>query len=147
MRPILVPALGLLALAGGAFAADMPAPAPMYTKAPPAPAVFPWTGFYIGANIGGVWTRDDAIWNPLPNPIAFGTFPFGGTISSSSVAGGVHAGYNYQFSPSFVAGIEADFTDTSSSASISAPWANVGGGPCLGLAGPAPCTRRQQKER
>ncbi len=138
MRLVLASALGLLALAGGASAADLRAPAPMYAKAPPTSAVFSWTGFYIGANIGGVWTRDDAIWNPLPDPVTFGTFPFGGTISSNSVAGGVHGGYNYQVSSSFVAGIEADFTDTGSSGAISAPWANVGGGPCLG--GFAPCT-------
>ena len=43
-------AAGLLALTGGAHAADLP------VKAPPIVAPAPsWTGWYIGVNGGGAW--------------------------------------------------------------------------------------------
>ena len=51
-------ALALLALAGGAKAADLPQAAP-YTPAPvvvPSP-LYNWAGFYIGAMGGGGWTN------------------------------------------------------------------------------------------
>jgi len=44
--------LGLMALTGGAAAADMPVKAP---PPPPAP-VWTWTGFYIGGSVGGIGT-------------------------------------------------------------------------------------------
>ena len=58
MKKLLLGTVALAALAGPAFAADMPARA--YTKAPPpytAPAlVYNWTGFYIGVHVGGAFT-------------------------------------------------------------------------------------------
>src|SRR5450432_2787967 len=43
-------------VATSAFAADLPAK--VYTKAPPPiVAVYDWTGFYIGGNIGYSWGR------------------------------------------------------------------------------------------
>ena len=49
-------AIGLAA--SQASAADLPrrAPAPAYIP-PPAPPAFVWTGCYIGANVGGAWSR------------------------------------------------------------------------------------------
>ena len=46
-------AIATLALVEMAMAADLPLKAPAY--APPPPTVYSWTGFYIGANVGGVW--------------------------------------------------------------------------------------------
>jgi len=89
--------------AGSAFAADLPAKAPVY-KAPVAAPIFSWTGFYIGVNAGYSWGRQD---NSLQ---ATG----GGIISGNSNSdkingfiGGGQIGYNWQINQ-FVLGIEAD---------------------------------------
>jgi outer membrane immunogenic protein len=58
------------------------------------PVAFTWTGFYLGGNVGGAWST---IQN---NGLGGG--------NSSSVMGGVSAGYNWQFAPSWIAGIEGD---------------------------------------
>lgn len=90
---------GLLALAavlaaGKAQAADLPT-----FKAPP---VFSWTGSYVGLNVGGGFSVNNA----------FKTFsgPSGGSISN--LLGGIQNGYNYQISPLFVVGYEGDFSAT-----------------------------------
>jgi outer membrane immunogenic protein len=85
--------LGILlsAIAGSAYAADLPAPAAApYTKAPAmvSPATN-WSGFYIGA-MGGYGSENTSDQFAIKG--GFG----GGTI-----------GYNWQFGQ-FVAGIEAD---------------------------------------
>lgn len=72
-----------------------------------------WTGFYVGANVGGGWgtTNIDYVAND-PGSTTF--FRHGGTPNVSSVKtsgalGGVQLGYNWQFAPIWVAGLEADF--------------------------------------
>jgi outer membrane immunogenic protein len=72
-----------------ALAADM---APL-DKGPIAPA-FDWTGIYLGADIGGAWSTIRA--SGL------------GTNDASSVIGGLYAGYNWQFAPGWLIGIEGD---------------------------------------
>jgi outer membrane immunogenic protein len=49
-RKLLIGAVGAVSLIGAVHAADMPARTPAY-KAPP-PAVFNWTGFYVGGTVG-----------------------------------------------------------------------------------------------
>jgi outer membrane immunogenic protein len=113
----------LAALIGApAFAADTVIKASPPTVAPP-PS---WTGFYIGANIGGVWTHTDGTWNPLPSPAAFNANSLTGTIDASGVAGGLHGGYNWQLAPSFVAGIEGDWTWTNANHSFTQGWTFFG---------------------
>ena len=47
-------------IATSAFAADLPAR--VYTKAPPPMvAVYNWTGFYIGGNVGYSWGREKTV--------------------------------------------------------------------------------------
>lgn len=111
-------ALVTFALSASAMAADLPLKAPPPVAAP-APS---WTGFYVGANVGGVWTHSDGTWNPLPDPATFNANALTGAIDTSSVAAGFHVGYNYQFGPSFVAGIEADWTWTNASGSFTQTW-------------------------
>lgn len=102
-------------LAPSAFAADLPS----YKGPPPAPMVpppiFTWTGFYVGANLGGAWSRD-----PLTtiNGFAAGAPGTSDTLSPSGFVGGVEAGYNYQVS-SFVLGVEGALEGSSASASHS----------------------------
>ena len=82
--------VSFVALAGigavPAVGADLP------TKAPPAPVYAPppftWTGFYIGANVGGTWGQGTVTDNATG-----GTF---GTGERGAFAGGGQLGYNYQ---------------------------------------------------
>lgn len=99
MRKIFLSAVALTGLAGTAFAADLPdrKEPPVYAPVYAAP-MFTWTGFYVGAQLGGLWGQGgfadpiDAVWNKT---------------NSSAVFGGLHAGYNYQIN-SFVLGLQAE---------------------------------------
>jgi opacity protein-like surface antigen len=89
-------------------------------KAPPA-ALLAWTGVYVGVNAGYLnsvgRTNTDAAISSLstsseesPNLVNSATNQFNNR--SNGFLGGVQAGFNYQFSPSFVAGVEADIQGT-----------------------------------
>ncbi len=100
----------LVGAVGAASAADM---YPGGLKEAPAFVPPPlWTGFYIGANVGGAWADlhnidRDGIWSGIP-----GT---GWNDSVSGVIGGGQIGYNWQANnvfSGFVFGVEADFGGT-----------------------------------
>ena len=87
-------AVALVAQGAGLRAADMA------VKAPPVPYVppqFNWTGFYVGGNVGVgavTGTIDDSVFN---------THSVGG---NADFIGGGQIGYNWQFSPYLVFGVE-----------------------------------------
>src|SRR5499426_4037905 len=89
--------IAVLAATGGyavAHAADMP------TKAPPAPVPVPpynWSGFYVGANVGGAWTSGNL---NIPNNSFYGGL--------TEFIGGVQAGYNFQIGH-LLLGVEGEF--------------------------------------
>ena len=58
MKKLISVSASFIALATGApaRAADMQVKAPVY-KAPPPVYVFSWAGFYIGADVGGGWSK------------------------------------------------------------------------------------------
>jgi outer membrane immunogenic protein len=118
-------AAALTGSAGMATAADI---APYYRAPPPAPVFFTWTGFYAGGNVGGSWTSNNALWQPLPSSAAFGAFPIAGNTGGSSAIGGLQAGYNWQFAPTWVAGIEGDWSWAKTGTSFNSPWASNPGG-------------------
>ena len=92
---------------GQAYAADLGYPA---YKAPPLAApVQSWTGLYIGANGGWGWSNINATVSPFgPAALAdFGTQTIGGNNANGAVFGG-QIGYNWQFAPLWVLGIEGD---------------------------------------
>jgi outer membrane immunogenic protein len=93
-----------LTVAGAAQAADMPLKA-----APRVADTFSWTGFYIGAHVGGTWgTIESALSDGnLSLPISSHTI-------NGFVAGG-QAGYNLQVNPWLVLGVEGQFSWTDSS--------------------------------
>src|SRR5216683_2734290 len=49
-------AIGALMVGGAAYAADLPASAPVYKATPMAPT-FSWAGFYLGIEGGGAWGK------------------------------------------------------------------------------------------
>jgi outer membrane immunogenic protein len=113
--------------AGSAEAADLPAAT--YTKAPaPAVAVYNWTGFYIGVHGGGDWSRGGGLVDPLPlqsAPFNRATDVFG--LNGSGSLAGVHGGYNWQVAPSWLLGVEADWSWTNIKVSASAPVRDLNG--------------------
>jgi opacity protein-like surface antigen len=94
----------------GAFAFGTPADAADLRSRPAVvmpPAVYDWGGFYVGANFGGVFARED-----VSTP--FGTF----STDPSGVLGGFQAGYNFLFSPDWLVGIEAEFDLTAAQGAV-----------------------------
>src|ERR1700730_10874644 len=91
-----------------AFAADLPAAAPVY-KAQPMVAPVTWTGLYIGGNVGysaGSSSISNATTaTPPPTTVLSGT----GDMAVTGAVGGVQLGYNWQLSPVWLFGIEGDF--------------------------------------
>ena len=120
MRTLLLSTVAFAALAGSAFAADLPSrkEAPVYVA--PAP-VFSWTRFYVGADIGGSFASTSLAsvaggWNS-------------NSLNTSGVMGGGYVGYNYQIN-NWVLGIEGDFQGTSNN-QTSTYFAPVNFGPIL----------------
>ena len=106
MKNFLMGTVALIALGASvpAMAADLAARP--YTKAPayvPAP-IYNWTGFYIGGHVGGAFR---------------GSSGFDGASNNNDgvFVGGVQGGYDYQFAPNWVFGIEANYSWTGSSSS------------------------------
>lgn len=113
-------AISLALLSGSmcaAFAADMP----LKAKASPPPPIVSWSGWYVGANVGGNWVGDpvDVVTTPVSSfggspaiitthgapAAASATGTLGG--NRSDLMGGGQVGYNWQ-SRFWVGGIEAD---------------------------------------
>jgi outer membrane immunogenic protein len=116
MRKLLL-TVASVALAGvlgtvAAFAADL---APHYTKAPVMAPGYNWTGFYVGANVGGQWGRGDPTTSTVFDPTAYFAASSVTAIAAvgaqrvnrSSVTGGFTAGYNWQINNA-VLGLEGD---------------------------------------
>jgi outer membrane immunogenic protein len=130
MKRILVGSAAIVSLfsATNAFAADL-APR-MYTKAPVVDAVYDWTGFYIGGNVGYSWGRSsttqsfsDALTGTVLNatPTKF---------DLDGIIGGGQIGYNWQ-KDKWVFGLEADIQGSGEKGSTNAACP---GGPAVSVA-------------
>jgi outer membrane immunogenic protein len=76
-----------------------------YTKAPALAAVYDWTGFYIGVNVGGGVGRDRTQHQPLPGQ------DYSLYLQPEGALGGGQIGYNWQTNSilgPIVFGVEAD---------------------------------------
>jgi outer membrane immunogenic protein len=118
----------------------------MPVKAPPPVVVNTWTGYYFGINFGGVdWKSNTESFSQTADP---GLNPFGivfdpvnnGSVGHWGATGGVHAGYNWQLTPSWLVGVEGDWDKTN--VGLTPVEVNLTNGglpiaPCLGAA-PAP---------
>ena len=91
-----------VAVSSGAFAADLGRPPPPPPIMPP--PLYNWSGFYIGGNVGGAWAS-----GTLTDNLTAASF----TADHSGVIGGATVGYNFQFAPNFVIGVEGTFDGTS----------------------------------
>jgi outer membrane immunogenic protein len=81
-----------------------------------------WTGLYIGVHAGAAWHHFSS--GSIHDPNGFNASgPVAGTSALGAI-GGLQAGYNWQFAPAWVTGVEGDFSWTS--------LADQRGGPALG---------------
>jgi outer membrane immunogenic protein len=112
-----VAVVAALAAAPVAFAADVLAPAPAYTKAP-APIATDWTGFYLGAGVGARSAKVNE--QTLSAGSNFGSI-FMSAATCQFVSCGVtqsldhtafrfspYIGYNWQVAPQWLVGLEGD---------------------------------------
>jgi outer membrane immunogenic protein len=133
MKKFALSVAALALSAAGAFAADLPSrKAEPYLPPPPPPPPM-WTGFYAGLNAGyGFGTNSNTqsiasgyhgynYWNEGYEGYVGGVSTLGAGLALSGVGnnsnqngfiGGGQVGYNYQWGPSFVIGIEADIQGT-----------------------------------
>jgi outer membrane immunogenic protein len=104
MKKVLLALTALAAFTGSASAADLAARP--YTKAP-APALAPsWTGFYVfGGGGGGIWNADTRVVSTATGASILGINQSQG---GDGFLGTVGAGYDWQFTPSWVFGVFAD---------------------------------------
>jgi outer membrane immunogenic protein len=130
MKKTLIASIALVAASTGfASAADLPVKA-----APMAPVVAPvwgWTGWYIGANIGGIWSDSEDTVRPIGcfvnpailcggpltnNPLRTDVGNLNGSSNNIGVTGGGQFGYNWQMG-TFLLGFETDINGSSLNAS------------------------------
>jgi outer membrane immunogenic protein len=111
VKKILIAGAAFVALTGiPAFAADMALKAPP----PPPPPVYSWTGFYIGANVGGGWGSNRSVdySSNVPHDSLFmtaGETPVSTSFKDSGALGGLQLGFNWQFNRIWLVGLETDF--------------------------------------
>lgn len=113
LQSVLLATVAAIGFASVASAADMPVKGPVYKAAPV--AVYNWTGFYVGGNVGWERTRDDVgvTVDPASNiNAAAKTAIINGSaagLTGNGVIAGLQLGYNYQLNPNWLVGIEGDF--------------------------------------
>lgn len=104
---------------GPALAADLAvrraAPEAVYTPAP----AFTWSGFYVGGNIGGAWSNLTGVDTTAAGGL-LGAAGTSVTDNGSGFAGGLQAGYNWQFS-NWVLGVQGDISWTGINATAASP--------------------------
>src|SRR5205823_8442561 len=103
----------LVTAAIAALGAQLPASAADLVYRPPSPypnapypnapayaaPIYCWTGFYIGAHVGGAFSSDNNF-----NGLATGN------NGNSRVLGGFQAGADWQFNPNWVVGLEGQYS-------------------------------------
>jgi len=126
-RIVSAAAIALALSVSSGFAADLPSRKQEPPYAPPPPPL--WTGFYVGANVGGGWASNggsdsyvayaDPKFPLLSVPAGSATpnlflLSGGGALGDNNggIIGGGQIGYNYQFGANFVFGGEADIQGT-----------------------------------
>jgi outer membrane immunogenic protein len=100
-----------------ARAADIAVPGPAYyPKSIPPPAIYDWTGIYVGGHVGGGILTDSVSQNGVSTSPKATSLLSSGNLSPAGVLGGAQIGANYEFVP-WVVGIEGSWTDSTISGS------------------------------
>ncbi len=76
------------------------------------------TGCYLGAGVGGAWNDQDV---STTGSFSGDQAPAAGSLSDATLVGSLYGGCAWQFSSSWVAGLEADFNWTRIADQASAP--------------------------
>jgi outer membrane immunogenic protein len=113
----------LAASAPDLMAADLalvPAPVPV--------VINNWSGLYLGAHIGVAWPVSSPNWSFADENLVFDpqSIPVGPTFGA---VGGVHGGYNWQFAPAWIVGVEGDVSWSSLGQQPSSVPFTIGGVP------------------
>jgi outer membrane immunogenic protein len=132
MKKLLLIGAAFAVLLAPAMAAEKPVRVhkrvrPVVVAAP----IYTWTGFYVGGNVGYGWGQADTDF--VSNPTILNLFAVlsGGFVGQASepgftghqsvrpegIIGGAQVGYNWQLSPTWVAGLEADIQASGEKAS------------------------------
>jgi outer membrane immunogenic protein len=98
---------GFAVTAVPAQAADMGVPRSYYPASPPPPAIYDWTGIYVGGHIGGGILTDSV----SQNGVGAVNLLSSGSLRPAGVIGGAQVGANYEFAP-WVVGVEGSWTDS-----------------------------------
>jgi outer membrane immunogenic protein len=113
-----------LCIGSSVYAADMPMKSA--PQAAPIPTAYNWTGLYLGAHVGG----------GVPHTQATTTstninFPTTGALlapfDQGGIVGGGQAGFNWQFAPQWVIGVEGEYSKTGIHGTTSEPSPGVPG--------------------
>lgn len=99
IAPLLILEL-YLSFSAGAFAEPR-----HYSPPAPPPA---WTGYYAGINLGYSWGRSSSDYSAASANNGFVPEITSDSTNIDGIIGGAQFGYNYQFSPNYVVGIELD---------------------------------------
>ncbi len=113
-KQFILASVGVIAMTGSAFAADLAPP-------PPVP-VFTWSGVYLGGQIGYAWGKDNVSWSGTANDLDLAGGKFG--EGPQGVIGGAHLGWNIQPNHWFVFGIEASVDGAGLNKSVVVPMAD-----------------------
>jgi outer membrane immunogenic protein len=107
---VLVIALASTAPLAAAHAADMGVQGPSYypAKAFPPPAIYDWTGIYVGGNVGGGMLTDSVSQNGVSALPGATNLISSANLRPAGVIGGGQLGANYEFAP-WVVGIEGSW--------------------------------------
>jgi outer membrane immunogenic protein len=120
-----VTTLGMLAIAASivaapARAADLPAPAPGYYPPAYAPALYDWTGIYVGGHVGAGLLADTNTQNGASTTAPATNLPSAIDNAKAGFIGGGQVGLNYQFA-AWVVGAELSVSATNLSGSATGP--------------------------
>jgi outer membrane immunogenic protein len=95
--------------------------------------VLSWTGFYAGGNLGYGLGQSNSDTNLTGLGVGRFAFAHSDPLNLDGVLGGAQIGYNWQVSPNWVYGLEADFQGSGISATQTYSDAYSGSGGLLGV--------------
>lgn len=104
------------------------APALAQAPPPPPPPMAPmmtgvnWSGFYLGANLGGGWGESSHTFSPAGT--STGSFNVRGPLGGGTI------GFNWQLNPSWVLGVEGDLDGAGIGGHTNCPATVAGGALC-----------------